>query len=291
MTTTAATSKETLDVYTLVTNRIIDQLEKNIVPWKKPWSESGPPANLLTKTLYTGINPLLLASEHYPTNLYLTFKQLKAIGGSVLKDEKGHVVVFYKRLDNKTENDEKKQHNYILRYYKVFNIAQCKGIPEHLIPSFEQHSFSPNSTCDEIVERMPKCPVIKHGKQAAYYNPSKDYINMPKQNSFASADDYYLTLFHELVHSTGHERRLNRKEITENANYGSEMYSQEELTAEIGACYLGSICGIGMTKFDNNLSYLSNWLAALKNDKRLVVYAAGKAQRAVDYILDVSNCE
>ena len=175
MTTAAATTqKETLDVYALVTNRIIDQLEKNVVPWKKPWSETGPPANLLTKAPYTGINPLLLASENYPTSLYLTFKQLKAIGGSVLKDEKGHTVVFYKRLESKAESDgSKPKHSYVLRYYKVFNIAQCKNIPEHLIPSFEQHDFSPNSTCDEIVERMPNCPVIRHGKQTAYYSPER----------------------------------------------------------------------------------------------------------------------
>ena len=288
MTTKAVNQHETLDVYSLVTDRIIAELEKGTVPWKQPWTAGDMPRNLLTMSPYRGINLLLLAMQEYPTNYYLTFDQLKAVGGSVLKDEKGHLVVFYKRTPKEKEKPEDTQEYLsVLRYYKVFNIAQCKDVPQRLVPSTEQQTFSPLTACEEIVEGMPNCPVIKHGKQEAYYHPLKDYVNMPKQGSFASIESYYHVLFHELIHSTGHQSRLNRKEITENVNYGSELYSLEELTAEIGACFLGSTSGIGIADFDNSLSYIKGWLEVLKNDKRIFVYAASRAQRAVNFILNL----
>lgn len=284
---------QAVDVYSIVTNRIIEQLELSIVPWKKPWSEIGPPCNLLTTRPYTGINTMLLAAHDYSTNYFLTFEQLKAIGGSVLKDEKGHVVVFYKRVpkDEDKDGESKKDYSSVLRYYKVFNIAQCRDIPERLIPSLDQQAFSNIATCDEIVNNMPQCPVIKHSKQEAYYDPKKDYINMPKENTFVSVESYYSTIFHELLHSTGHQSRLNRKEITENHNYGSEMYSQEELTAEIGACMLSSVAGIIDKEFDNSLAYINGWLRVLKKDKRLIVFASSQAQKAVDFILNANRQE
>jgi antirestriction protein ArdC len=281
------TATPTIDVYGIISDRIIAQLEQNVVPWQKPWSESGPPINFLTKRPYHGINTLMLNSLEYETQSYLSWKQLKAIGGSVQKGERGHVVVFWKRIQKEhvSEGDTQK-YTSLLRYYKVFNIAQCSNIPEHLLPSTEVLPYSPISTCDEIIERMPLCPVIKHSKQKAFYNPKEDYINMPKQGSFTDVESYYGTIFHELIHSTGHKTRLNRKEIVESIDYGNENYAIEELTAEIGACFLTSIAGIGIHQFNNSVSYISTWLERLRKDKKLIVYASGQAQRATDFILN-----
>jgi len=198
-----------LDVYTIVTNRIIAQLEQSIVPWRKPWTEAGHPQNFLTRIPYRGINVWMLTSLGYAQNYFITYHQLKSVGGSVKKGEKGHVVVYYQKRDQSGEEKSKA----VLRYYIVFNIAQCDHLPEVLTIPFENHGISQISACDEIIERMPNCPVIKHSKQEAYYNPVKDYINLPKQGTFASPESYYCAAFHELIHSTGHQSRLNRKEI------------------------------------------------------------------------------
>lgn len=138
---------------------------------------------------------------------------------------------------------------------------------------------------------MENCPVIKHEEQEAFYDPQQDFINMSSASTFKSNELYYSVLFHELVHSTGHENRLSRKELVARTNYGSKDYSIEELTAEIGSCYLNSLTGIGTGHFKQNVAYIKGWLEALKNDKKLIIYASAQAQRATDYILNVPPLE
>jgi len=273
------------DAYAIVTNRIIDQLKQNIVPWQKPWTEAGYPVNLITKIPYRGMNVWMLASLGYSQNYFLTWKQLKGLGGKVKAGEKGHMVIFWKPAEQTQETAP------LLRYYMVYNIAQCEGISEMFNIPESPFPVSSISSCDEIIETMPNCPKIKHTKQKAFYSPSKDYINMPKQDTFKSTESYYSTLFHELVHSTGHASRLNRKGIVDNPDFGTEMYSQEELVAEIGACFLNSAAGIEHVEFDNSVAYINNWLEQLQKDARLIVYASIQAQKAVEYILNVKPYE
>jgi antirestriction protein ArdC len=279
------------DVFTIITNRIIEQLEQSVIPWGKPWTEGGHPQNLFTKRPYTGMNTWLLGSLGYAQNYFLTWKQVKAVGASVKKNEKGTMVVFWKRLPPAQEKDSKEPQKLksVLRYYYVFNIAQIDNLPEVVTIPYPPDTINQIGACDEIIESMPHCPTIKHGRQKAYYDPTNDYINMPKKDSFTTSEAYYNTLFHELIHSTGHPSRLNRKEIAEPNEYGSTLYSIEELTAEIGACYLNSIAGIVNREFDNSVAYIKGWINTLMNDKRIIVYASGQAQRATDYILNVQS--
>jgi antirestriction protein ArdC len=279
-------TQQPIDVYTIVTNRIIAELEKQVVPWRKPWTEAGHPQNLITKRRYTGINTWLLASLGYQQNYFLTYKQIQENGGKIKKGEKSHLVVFWKKLELKEETETEKS-PYLLRYYNVFNIAQCADLSEVLGIPDSPGTISQITACEEIIEEMPQCPAIKHGKHKAFYDSTKDFINMPKQNTFSPPEAYYCTLFHELIHATGHASRLNRKEIVKFDTYGSEQYSIEELTAEMGASYLNSVAGITDATFDNNVAYINSWLNQLKRDKRLIIYAAGQAQRAVDFILNV----
>jgi antirestriction protein ArdC len=136
---------------------------------------------------------------------------------------------------------------------------------------------------------MKNKPRIQVKGSDAYYHPKDDYINMPPIKTFKSAESYYSVLFHELVHSTGHESRLNRHEVAEKIVYGSQSYSLEELTAEIGACFLKSISGLSMDDLSQNASYIQNWLSVLKNDKRFILKASSRAQRAVEYILNTKE--
>lgn len=278
--------EQSIDVYSLVTNRIIELLEAGTIPWQKPWTSNGIPRNLLSKRPYRGINLLLLNSLNYDHNLFMTWKQIKTIGGSVIKGEKGHIVIFTKMVETSemTKNNKPKLKPF-LRYYKVFNISQCKDIPTTLLPS-ENELLCPVLAYDLIVENMPNRPPIIVKDKQAFYDPQGDFINMPKIKSFKSIEMYYGVLFHELIHSTGHMSRLNRKEVTGKIVFGSESYSLEELTAEMGACFLKSHSGIAIDDLSNNAAYIQNWLEQLRNDKRFIIHASACAQKAVEYILN-----
>jgi antirestriction protein ArdC len=93
------------------------------------------------------------------------------------------------------------------------------------------------------------------------------------------------TLFHELVHATGHESRLNRASLTEKSGFGSNPYCKEELVAEIGAAFLCGQAEIVERTIDNSAAYVQNWLEQLRNDRTLIVQAAAQAQKAADFIL------
>ncbi|HTD39503.1 MAG TPA: zincin-like metallopeptidase domain-containing protein [Mucilaginibacter sp.] len=286
------TQAQRTDVYQIITNRIIEQLAQKVVPWRKPWTEAGHPQNLITKLPYRGINTWLLGSLGYAQNYFLTVRQATAIGATIKKGEHGHMVTFWKRQEktqDQAQHTSEKEYISVLRYYVVFNIDQCENIPETLHTPATEAVHTPITLCDEIVARMPQCPAIVHGKGGAWYDADKDEIHLPKQGSFTSSESYYCTLFHELIHSTGHQSRLNRKEIVEPTSFGSEKYGIEELTAEIGACYLNSVAGIIDKEFDSNVAYIKSWIEALRNDKRMIFYASGRAQKAVNFILNVPH--
>lgn len=290
----ATQEKTHKDVYSIITEKIIQQLEHGTVPWRKPWHDGGIPTNLISKRPYRGINLMLLAMAGYEHNLFLTSKQLKELGGSIKPEEKPHLVVYWNYVDKKNidstdtddaREDTKSNKKAMLRYYTVFNVAQCDGIPEKLIPKIP-HISHPESTCKLIVNGMPNKPRIQHKEQRAYYDPLKDYVNMPKQTSFTSDEAYYSTLFHELVHSTGHHSRLHRQGLIDMAEFGSTPYSHEELVAEIGSCYLQSHAGI-RGEFEQSVAYIQGWLKVLKEDRKCIFSASTAAQKAVDYILDI----
>jgi len=274
------------DVYTLVTDRIIELLEAGTIPWRKPWSEKGLPQNLISKRYYRGINLMLLNSLDFSSNLFLTWKQLKTISASVKKGEKGTLVIFRKMVEQEVDKNGKTsiESRSVLRYYKVFNIDQCTDIPSAFLTS-DGNKNEPMQEYARIVTEMKDPPRIIHGEDQADYDPFRDIVNMPRFESFESSEAYYGTLYHELIHSTGHSKRLNRKEIVENYDFGTEMYSEEELIAEIGACYLKSYTGIPITDLPNSAAYIAHWLKVLKNNRRFIVIASGRSQQAVEYIL------
>jgi antirestriction protein ArdC len=283
-------SNKHIDVYQIVTDRILQLLKEGTIPWKQPWT-SGLPKNLISKKPYRGVNLLLLNSLHYPQNYFLTFEQVKSLGGSVKKGEKSYLVVFWKWIDKEpVKEGEENTRKPMLRYYRVFNVAQCTGIPSSLIPQTVSERY-PIAVCDSIIEHMPNKPKIRYEENEAYYHPKGDYINMPEMEYFMRPEAFYATFFHELVHSTGHTSRLNRKEVTEPTRFGTHDYSSEELVAEIGACYLQSLAGIFHNNVSNSAAYIQGWLGRLKKDKRYIFIASGLAQKAVDYIMDAKGEE
>jgi antirestriction protein ArdC len=229
---------------------------------------------------------------HYTTPFWLTFRQAQELGGHVRKGEKACPVVFWKWLD--VERDGEKERVPFLRYYGVFNVAQCEGIEAH-VPSGTGASreHSPVETAERIVQGMPKRPEVKHGLAQAFYSPAGDFVGIPAPEQFRSREDYYSVLFHELTHSTGHESRLARKGVSGTdgswSAFGSNPYAKEELVAELGAAFLCGQAGIVERTIDNSAAYVASWLSRLKDDPKLVVQAAAQAQKAADFILGVNN--
>ena len=276
------------DLYEVVTQKIIDRLEAGVVPWQKPWKNSGGmPSNLITKRPYNGINFWLLLSLNYTSPFYLTFEQVKSLNGNVRKGEKSTMVVFWKILESEDKSGEIKKTPF-LRYYNVFNLTQTEGIDPTKIPDTEpfEHDFNPIGAADAIIHKWSDCPKIEWGKDHAYYAPGLDMVGMPDQRTFFCDEQVYSTLFHELTHSTGHNRRLGRHEKIKDHQFGSQDYSQEELVAEMGAAYLCGITNIEQETIENNAAYIKSWIRTFKDDPKVLVLAAAQAQKAVDYILN-----
>jgi len=279
--------KSKKDPYEIITGRIIAQLESGTVPWLKPWKGGqNVPRNLITGKPYQGLNAILLHCVGFSSPFFLTFTQAKQKGGFVKKGEKGLPVIFWKFRELEDKESRETRTVPFCRTYSVFNITQCENIQAPGSEDGKQLEFVPIMRAENIIKNYQGKPDIRHDEQSAYYHPKKDFINMPKQESFLSVEEYYSVLFHEAVHSSGHEKRLNREGVTEPHFFGDENYSKEELVAEIGACFLQSECSICSENiFKNSTSYINNWLKRLQNDKRLVISAASKARAAVDYIL------
>ncbi len=279
-----------MKVYEIITNRIIEKLEAGVIPWHKPWhSIEGMPKNLISKKEYWGINVFLLAMQRYESPYWLSFKQAQELGGNVRKDEKGTPVVFWNWI-NQVDDEGTEKNIPFMRYYIVYNIAQCENIDPGKVPaSLPVHNnFDLIAECETMMAGMPNCPAIQQGKQRASYNPLSDIVSMPRFGSFDSAEAFYSTLFHELIHSTGHESRLNRLNINV-SRFGDDEYSKEELVAEMGAAFLCGFAGIENITLNNSAAYIQGWLKALKDDKRLVIVAAAQAQKAADYILRTAD--
>ena len=271
-----------MNIYEEITNRMISEMEQGIIPWQKPWMAAGSAISHTTGKPYSLLNQMLLGRP----GEYATFKQVQQEGGYVRKGEKASMVVFWKWIDQEDEETGEVKQIPFLRYYNVFHISQCEGI----VAKHMQTNLNPASA-DATAEAIIKGYVDREGVRMehvegdrAFYRPSADTITLPLLKQFKETAEYYGTAFHEMVHSTGHTKRLNRLDAT--AFFGSESYSKEELIAEIGAAALVNHAGLETAKsFRNNAAYVQNWLTVLKNDKRFIVSAAGKAEKAVDLIL------
>lgn len=273
------------DVYSIVTEQILKQMEQGTTPWRKPWTALAP-ANLVSKKPYRGINVFLLAYQGYGSQFWMTFNQAKQLGGTVKKGEHSTMVVFWKPSKYTKRNEEtgedESRNSLLLRYYRVFNLLQTEGL-ERFLPKNTAASQDPIEAADKLLAGYKNPPAFERSIRAAY-SPERDTLFMPDKHLFASIQEYYSTLFHETVHSTGHPSRLDRFVASENRIFGSESYSKEELIAELGAAMLCGLSGIQNT-VENSAAYLQHWMKRLKDDSKLLVQAASAAQKACDRII------
>ena len=277
-----------MSVYKYVTERIIAELEKCVIPWKKPW-KGQKAINYVSRKEYQGINTLLLP---FPGE-YLTFNQIRKLGGKVKKGEKSSMIVFYKFIEKKDKDGEVTETFPLLRYFNVFHLSQTEDIDTKLA-DFEAKSNNEVITDAEKVindyvgrEKIQLQNIL--GSDRAYYSQTDDKIVLPDLKQFTNSNEYYSTAFHEMAHSTGHKSRLDRFKDTESYKFGSESYSKEELIAEVGSTMLCNHVGIEIPEtFENSVAYIQSWAKVLKDkdNVRLVTTAASAAQRAVNFILE-----
>lgn len=279
-----------MKVYEVISDMILAALDKGTIPWRKPWKCGGAPRNLITGKHYRGINIFLTAMQGYASPYWLTFNEARERGGQVRKGEQGTPVIFWNwttRQVRSTDGEIEEKDVPFLRYYTVFNLAQIDGLS--LPENTAGNNFAPIMSCEAIITKMPSPPTIVHGFTQASYNWTKDQVRMPPRASFKSEESYYATLFHELIHSTGHSSRLGRKGIEERHAFGSTEYSKEELIAECGASFLCGYTGIVNDTIENQAAYIEHWRKQFAADKKLVISAAAQAQKAADYILRRQN--
>jgi antirestriction protein ArdC len=279
-----------MSVYEIITERIVAALESGVAPWRKPWT-TAMPCNLISQKEYRGVNVWLTSMQGFESKYWLTFNQCNKLGGKIKKGEKGTPITFWsvgkESLNPKTGKVSKP---FMLKYFTVFNLTQTEGIdlPRAVFAASKVSEFDANAKADALIAGMPKPPSYEKS-DAAWYRPRTDAIGMPARTSFHTPSAYYATQFHEMAHSTGHATRLGRFDGTEAPQgFGSESYSKEELIAELTSSFLCGLAGIETETLPASASYLASWIKVLKGDSKLIVGACSAAQKASDYIANVS---
>jgi len=286
------------DLYAEVTARIVAELAAGRLPWVQPWSDAGAPApglprNALTARPYSGINIVILWASGFArgwaSQNWLTYRQALAAGGQVRRGERGTAIVFADRFVPRREEDGSASAGSdadaeaagaipFLKRFAVFNVAQIDGLPARLAP--DPVALGRRETV-EAGERLIAASgvAVRIGGSAAWYDPARDLVQLPPQQSFFEQIDWYRTALHELVHATGHASRFGRDL---SGRFGSPGYAREELVAELGSAFLCASLGIRPTV--RHADYLAGWLSVLRADPRALFRAASNASRAADWL-------
>ncbi len=287
-----------MDVCGIVTNNIIEQLEHGIIPWEKPWIGSSCAFNRVTGRKYSLFNQMLLNKP----GEYASLKQWNKIGGKIKQGAKSQVVVFWKPAERRKKDDdedddadekEKRKTYPVLQYYRVFHISQVDGVEpldEDKYPCLDIEDEDAEQVINDYIAREHVgFQEVEHGTESCY-SVMTDTVSVPEKKQFIDSGLYYGTAFHELAHSTGHPSRLARISKEHFAPFGSREYAREELVAEISSAAILNMLGMETKRTEeNNASYVQNWISALKNDKSCIVNASGRAEKAVDLIMNLGK--
>jgi antirestriction protein ArdC len=281
-----------------VTRQIKAALERGVRPWVKSWSDSvdASPTLILPRRAngipYRGINTLALwaAADEcgFASPYWFTFKQALAINAAVRKGERGSYIVFYTELPGDAAapntDDGKADKKRILRGYTVFNASQIDGLPAEYLAE-----ATPPAPRDDKYARLTalfaKLPItVRHGGDRAYYAMGPDVIQMPMKSAFPDVTHYFATRAHETTHATRHTTRLNRD--FGQKRFGDHGYALEEVTAEMGAAFIGAHIGLPADHIEDHASYIASWLEVLTSNPAAFLTAAAKAQTAADWVLE-----
>ncbi len=273
------------DKYNEIVEDFIHKLENNDTePWTKSWAMSSSlPKNFETGNSYRGMNILTLMGQNFKDSRWMTFNQIKKLGGTVKKGSKSTPIFFMKPID-KTEingktGEEESNRYFLMQAYNVFNMEQTENI-EYEPERTKSSSNEKNDSVSDYIETIG----IDKFRGAPAYSAEHDVVFMPQIDEFESEDEYYSTYFHELTHATGHKTRIDRFE--KNTSFGDSKYAFEELIAELGSSFLSMEHGIAPNS-KKKADYLSSWITALKKKPQILYSAASHATRAMNCLNDI----
>jgi len=276
------------DNYQVITDRILELMEEHGTNWCRPWKTHGKgqpmglPYSMSTGDAYQGINSVLLWAADYDDLRWGTYKAWQAKGAQVRKGEKGTQVIWWNLLEKKDELTGKVEKIPCLKVFSVFNAQQCDNVPQEEKPE-PLPLPERNARVDAFIAGTG-ADVRKDAQGRAFFVPSQDFIGMPDLSLFDDAEGYYSTLLHELTHWTGHKSRLDRDQSD---GFGGTDYAKEELIAELGSVFLCADLGVEDQPQANHAKYLNSWMQGLKDDKKLIISAASKAKKAVQFLHDL----
>lgn len=271
-------------LYEHITNKLIKEIESGTLPWLKPWQGGSVPSGTLqhlpfngaTGNNYNGINILLLSICNFQSNAWYTLNQAKKLGGKLKKGAESQQAVYWQIVE-KEDKEGNVEKLFFLKYWKVFNFEQFENLPK---PKAKPCQELKHNSLHGIASNMNV--KLTHGGNVASYSPLHDVVTMPLQSDFKAEKYYNGTLLHELSHATGHKSRCNRDM---ESRFGNNAYAMEELIAELSSAFTAAHLGIEPT-LQHNASYLKSWLDVLKSDKRAIITASSKAQKASEFILE-----
>ena len=291
---------------------VMKNLEKGVGLWEQGWACGGVPVSGISGKQYNGINRMFLmaatAERGYSDNRWVTFKQMEDKGWSFKRDEEGKSrgknagvsIEYFELRDRETKqpfdrhtldgmtaderNDYMDENVYPIRkYYRVFNGDVIEGIPER--ERVEHDPTGRNDRAEALIKYWSETESpIKYGGSMAYYSSTKDEIHLPEKQDFVDMPEFYSTALHEIGHSTGHEKRLNRNL---DGKFGSAEYAEEELRAEIASMFLEQDLGVAASEkhIENNSAYIGSWKSKIKEDPNVLFKAIADAERMTKFVM------
>ena len=278
----------------------IDSLKEDIIPWRQRRTNNAN-RNELTNIEYRGVNQLLLqfiaAKEHYEDTRWLTYVQVKEKGYKLKESKgKGVPIEFWSVYDIKNKKrldiaqyekiialnpEDKDNYKLFCNTSYVFNGSLIEGLPPVVINKNMKNIEIPKFIKNTINNLGVK--YSEHGNQA-YYNPVTDEVVLPPREIFVDKYSYYATQLHELCHSTGNIKRLNRNMSNDN----KKDYAREELIAEISSSFLMQKLNVDSKAehFDNHKTYIKSWIEILEDKPNELFKAINESNKVVDYIND-----
>lgn len=291
---TDCSARPRTNLYERITNRIIAELEAGRVPWVQPWESAkagiGMPYNAVSDRRYSGINVLTLwdaiVSRGFASHAFLTFRQAIALGGNVRRGEQGIGVIYTRRFIPREEQRRADMEGRepsggipFLKWFTVFSVEQCEGLPEHICeppPPIPEGLIRPQA--EALIAATGAD--FRIGGPSAFYSPAHDYVQVPRPDAFHDPVNWHRTAFHELGHWVGGAARLNRDQ---SGAFGSVAYGKEELVAELTASFV--CAALGITPTVRHADYIGSWLEIIRGDDRAILRAASAASKAADYLL------
>jgi antirestriction protein ArdC len=286
-------TKPRVDIYARVTDEIVKAIEAGVGKFVMPWHGLSYrwPRNAVTTKAYAGINTLMLwasaRNKKHASSYWATYRQWESVSARVRKGERGTMIILYKEVPVEAEDartgERVVDYRLIARPYYVFNSAQVDGWTEP--PLTFGGAVTTIQEIDNAIEATGAD--IRRGEKPMYV-VACDYVSMPPKESFGGSptseptEAYYSTLFHELIHWTGHWSRLGRNL---SGRFGTHDYAMEELVAELGAAYLCAEFLVLHLPREDHAAYINEWLGVLKADKRAIFAASAHAMEAVEFLL------